>query len=68
MIELRSFKELPGNPKQGHSDTPTPWLTLLLVLGKSRDKQNSCWLSVREGISVSQYVLSEEWELFENVC
>ena len=23
-------------------DTPTPWLTLLLVLGKSRVKQNSC--------------------------
>ena len=22
--------------------TPTPWLTLLLVLGKSRVKQNSC--------------------------
>ena len=24
------------------SNTPTPWLTLLLVLGKSRAKQNSC--------------------------
>ena len=23
-------------------NTPTPWLTLLLVLGKSRVKQNSC--------------------------
>ena len=22
--------------------TPTPWLTLILVLGKSRVKQNSC--------------------------
>ena len=27
---------------RGHSYTPTPWLTLLLVLGKSRVKQNSC--------------------------
>ena len=30
--------------------TPTPWLTLLSVLGKSRVKQNWC---VSEGISVS---------------
>ena len=27
---------------QHFSSTPTPWLTLLLVLGKSRVKQNSC--------------------------
>ena len=27
---------------QKMENTPTPWLTLLLVLGKSRVKQNSC--------------------------
>ena len=27
---------------QAKDGTPTPWLTLLLVLGKSRVKQNSC--------------------------
>ena len=26
----------------GQLNTPTPWLALLLVLGKSRVKQNSC--------------------------
>ena len=28
--------------KSPNFTTPTPWLTLILVLGKSRVKQNSC--------------------------
>ena len=31
-----------GLAVQNLAGTPTPWLTLLLVLGKSRVKQNSC--------------------------
>jgi len=31
-----------GKNKNIFPSTPTPWLTLLLVLGKSRVKQNSC--------------------------
>ena len=42
----------------GDSSTPTPWLTLLLVLGKSRVNQNlvnTAWrdMGVSEEISVS---------------
>ena len=46
--------------------TPTPWLTLLLVLGKSRAKQNCVLL--KELLFHSMYVLSEELELFEDAC
>ena len=35
-------KELIFDSKISIVCTPTPWLTLLLVLGKSRVKQNSC--------------------------
>ena len=42
-LKLRK-KRTACKPVQIHkmTTTPTPWLTLLLVLGKSRVKQNSC--------------------------
>ena len=50
--------------------TPTPWLMLLLVLGKNLLSKllhtNSSKIPVTEGISVSEYVLSEEYKFFEN--
>ena len=50
MIEVTSMypkafkngKKVDITNHQKIENTPTPWLTLLLVLGKSRVKQNSC--------------------------
>ena len=58
--------------------TPSPWLTLLLVLGKNRVNQILCLVSyfiqnqvksalVKEFMFHSMYVISEEWESFQSV-
>ena len=44
-FEVVNFKEevlVTAERREEEKGTPTPWLTLLLVLQKNRVKQNSC--------------------------
>ena len=41
-MQLKSIQGETNQIENIHRYTPTPWLTLLLVLEKSRVKQNSC--------------------------